>query len=141
MQFVNPENSSGAQDPSLFLEAVDAWNALLTSQSIRPLFKTEKKKNTGKQFERNQKLMQAQWKIFEGTVETLGVITSSKLPQEKQTEFEAVISAFLLDITATKGPSIAPQQPVLPTIPVLDSRAALMIFLISLVLPNTPRIL
>jgi hypothetical protein len=35
------------QDPVLFMEIMDAWNKLLTSQSIRPILKSEKKKDTG----------------------------------------------------------------------------------------------
>ena len=35
------------QDQVLFMEIMDAWNELLTSQSIRPILKSEKKKDTG----------------------------------------------------------------------------------------------
>ena len=74
------------------------------------------------------------WKSFEQGVQTLAIFSSTKLPLESQTEFEGVISAFLLDITAAKGPSdAAPQESELPHIPVLDSRAALMILFILLV--------
>lgn len=44
-RFVNQEDFG--QDHVLFIETVDAWNKLLTSQPIRPLLKAEKKKNTG----------------------------------------------------------------------------------------------
>jgi len=77
---------------------------------------------------------QDQWKSFEPEVQTLAVFSSTKLPLERQTEFEGVISSFLFDITATKGPSdIGPQESELPQIPVPDSRAALMILFILLV--------
>jgi hypothetical protein len=46
VQFVNPDILT-VHEPSLFLQAVETWKALLTSQPIRPLFKAEKKKNTG----------------------------------------------------------------------------------------------
>jgi hypothetical protein len=79
-------------------------------------------------------LIKDQWKTFENAVQTLAVLASTKLPQEKQEELEGVISAFLLDIAATKGAlSSAPPQSELPKIPILESRAALMILLISLV--------
>ena len=45
LQFVNPDGVG--RNPSLFLEAVDAWKALLSSETVRPLFKAEKKKDTG----------------------------------------------------------------------------------------------
>ena len=35
------------QDQVLFIEIMDAWNKLLTSQFIRPILKSEKKKDTG----------------------------------------------------------------------------------------------
>ena len=38
------------QEPVLFMEIMDAWNKLLTSQSIRPILKSEKKKDTGNSF-------------------------------------------------------------------------------------------
>lgn len=67
-------------------------------------------------------------------MQTLAVFSSTKLPLESQTEFEGVISAFIFDITTAKGPSnIAPQESELPQIPVLDSRAAVMILFILLV--------
>ena len=44
-RFVNQEDFG--QDHVLFIETVDAWSKLLTSQPIRPLFKAEKKRNTG----------------------------------------------------------------------------------------------
>jgi hypothetical protein len=45
VQFVNLEDLT--QDPSLVLEAMDAWKRFLASHAIRPLFKAEKKKNSG----------------------------------------------------------------------------------------------
>lgn len=44
-RFVNQEDFG--QDQVLFIETVDAWSKLLTSQPIRPLLKAEKKNTTG----------------------------------------------------------------------------------------------
>lgn len=45
LQFVNPDDLG--RDPSLFLEAVEAWKSLLSSEAVRSLFKAEKKKDMG----------------------------------------------------------------------------------------------
>jgi hypothetical protein len=44
-QFIAQETL--AQDHVLFIETLDAWNKLLTSPTIRPLLKSERKKNSG----------------------------------------------------------------------------------------------
>jgi hypothetical protein len=60
-------------------------------------------------------------------------VASTILPMDKAQEMETILGEFLLDLTTINGPS-AHVIPEIPKIPLLDTRAGLMILLISLVL-------
>jgi hypothetical protein len=118
------------QDHVLFIEGLDVWKKLLTSQSLRPLLKAEKKNNPGIVSTTIAEL--DQWKSFENDVQDLRGAAANKLPLDKVHELETILGDFLLDLASANG-VIAGTEPDLPKIPVLETRVALMIFFISLV--------
>jgi|SRR5277367_774375 hypothetical protein len=77
--------------------------------------------------------MQDQWKQFESDVQELHGVATATLPVDKAQEMETILGEFLLDLTIINDPT-APSIPEMPKISLLDTRAALMILLISLVL-------
>ena len=78
-------------------------------------------------------LIQDAWKQFESDVQELHGVASTVLPMDKAQEMETILGEFLLDLTTINGPT-APAITEMPKIPLLDTRAALMILFISLAL-------
>ena len=60
-------------------------------------------------------------------------VASTLLPPDKAQEMNTILGEFLLDLTTITGPN-APVIPEIPKVSILDTRAALMILLISLVI-------
>jgi hypothetical protein len=119
------------QDHMLFIEALDAWNKLFTSQRLRPLFKAEKGDNSGI-ISSFSEVTKDSWKKFENDIQDLRGAAATKLPLEKAQELETILGDFLLSVTPTEGGnSVVVEE--LPNIPILGTRAALMIWFISLV--------
>jgi len=139
------------QDQVLFIETFDIWNHLLTAQSLRPLFATEREKSQGDSRAPSLyglisagglMLMVEKWKSFEGDLQDLRTSTGTKLPMTRTTEFETVLAQFLVDLntsaTATASTTAGnglhpPIVTELPKFTVLETRAALPILFISLV--------
>ena len=80
-------------------------------------------------------LMVEQWKkLLEIDMQDLHRAASKKYPVDKAQELETTIAEFLVDLAATNG---IPGAPIMdsPKVVALQTRAALMTFLISLVWP------
>jgi hypothetical protein len=78
-------------------------------------------------------LIQDAWKQFESDVQELHGVASTVLPMDKAQEMETILGEFLLDLTTINGPTV-PAITEMPKIPLLDTRAALMILFMSLAL-------
>ena len=74
----------------------------------------------------------AQWQSFESDIEDVCRAAATKLPVEKAQELETILAEFLVDVASTSGPT-APAEPEKLSVPIFETRAALMILLISLV--------
>jgi hypothetical protein len=75
------------------------------------------------------------WKrFFDNHIPDLRMVATTKLSVDKAQELETTVSEFLLDLTATNGIIGLPVTET-PKIPVLETRATLMILLMSFVGP------
>lgn len=127
-RFIN--HGEFGQDHVLFIETLDAWNKLLTCQPLRPLFKVEKGNHSGISNSFSE-LTKDSWKKFENDIQDLRGAAATKLPLEKAQELETILGDFLLNVATTGGNSTSVEE--IPNIPILGTRSALMIWLISLV--------
>jgi hypothetical protein len=80
----------------------------------------------------NTPLTTDRWITFENDIQDLRNAAATKLPLEKAQELETILADCLVDLTTATGINTPPKGE-LPKIPILETRAALMILLISLV--------
>jgi hypothetical protein len=82
--------------------------------------------------------MVEKWKLFEGDLQDLRTCTGTKLPMNKNSEFETVLAQFLVDLNTPSSTGVTNGVKSLvvtelPKISILETRAALPIIFISLV--------
>jgi hypothetical protein len=115
------------EDTELLLKGYFAWLRLLTASSTRALLLSEKEKNRGT-FYIYFGLTVEQWKLFERDFKSIRSFGETRIPQETQALVGEYFSLF-----ANEDGVNAPSQPQPPRLPVMETRAALMMLLISLV--------
>ena len=78
------------------------------------------------------KIILEQWKTFENDMQDFRNAAATKLQIDKANEIERNVADFLLDVSSIPGVS-EPTPPEQPKLPILETRASLMMLLISLV--------